>query len=77
MFCLKKLSKKHLCYELYVYTLLFPIFNRVVKYGNGTHVNLRKDTLRFINSRELFKGLDVYDMIMKYSIYFIIDFETQ
>ena len=57
--------------------MLLPIFNRVAKHGNGTLFNLRKDTLKYIYSRGLFKGLDVYDMIIKYSIYFIKYFEKQ
>ena len=77
IFCFKKLGKRHLCSELYVYTLLLPIFSTVWKRENVTLFNLGIETLNFIKNRNLFQGLDISDVITKYTLYFIADYGKQ
>ena len=74
IFCSVNLSKKHLCSELYIYTMLLPIFRYVTRFENKSLIELRSQTFKFIERGDMFRGLDVNDIIMKYSIYFIEDF---
>ena len=74
IFCSGKLSKKHLCSQLYIYTLLLPIFKTFTVYEKKPLSELRSKTLEFIERENIFRGSDVSNLIYKYSVYFFEDF---
>ena len=74
IFCSKVLSKRHLCSELYIYTILAPVFKRIVGFEKITLNDLRTKTLKYIKAEAMFSFIDIYHAIFKYSVYFIEDF---
>ena len=74
IFCSKVLSKRHLCSELYMYTILTPVFKRNMGLEKITLNDLRAKTLKCIKAEAMFSYLDISHMIFKYSVYFIEDF---
>ena len=57
-----------------MYTILTPVFKRVMGMDNISLCDLRAKTMKYIKTEEMFNLVDVHDVIIKHSVYFIEDF---